>query len=200
MTDPGSVFCCTVVLCCTSAFLWREQASMFVNVQNPGVRRLKTNQRVPRLGDTDTESRVGAEVSADCDLLFLACPTSFPSTFPSWYLQCRHPALKPSTAGGRKSSWQVSASGWERGHHPPLLTPWPPSASGRMRGEGGAENKDWEFLAQKLSQRLKFVSQPVFLWISSWVEFCCWSLQKQLETEPQGASVCISGKTRSCSS
>ena len=80
-----------------------------------------------------------AEVSADWlpiagDRSRALCPALFPPTFPLWWLQCRLPAPKPSTAGLRESSWQVSASGWERVSHCPLAYTSPTFS---IRQDGG---------------------------------------------------------------
>lgn len=64
----------------------------------------------------------------------LCAPHPVPSHVPLWWLQCRLPALKPSTAGLRTSSWQVSASGWGRGHCCPLAYTSPTFS---IRQDGG---------------------------------------------------------------
>lgn len=61
MTEPGPLFCCTMILYSTSAFL----GSLLSYIQNPGSFGLKTNQRVSQWGDKDRKSCADVEVSAD---------------------------------------------------------------------------------------------------------------------------------------
>lgn len=148
MTEPGPLFCCTVItpqhICLSLA-----RAGLLIVCKCPNSMNytLKTNQCVSQLGSKDTKSQGSAEI-----LLLGFKPSLVPSHIPLWQL--------PGTAGLGDSSGQVCVPGWERGCHGPVFTPhWPV-----VHQAGWRETVVLEMTAGSscLKKRLQLVSQLFF--------------------------------------
>lgn len=111
--------------------------------------------------------------------------------------ECRLPALKPSTAGLRTSSWQVSASRWERGHRCPLAYT-SPAFSIRQDGGNVLKIRAGNSWLKSSPRDLKLSVNAFPFKLSSRLELSV-AAHCRSSCKTRGVSLCISNKTRSCS-